>query len=69
MNCRIIVKQVKKEDKRVEKREYKTVDPNGVCRYFSRVSYSLDEEMDACDVCNYYDEDGSVCRCPANYEE
>lgn len=40
------------------------VDPNGVCRHFVRVPYSLEEEMDTCDVCRHYDEDGSLCLCP-----
>lgn len=39
------------------------VDPNGVCRYFDRVSWSLIEEPDICDLCNHYVEDGSKCAC------
>ncbi|MGN1001953.1 MAG: hypothetical protein ACI4PC_04205 [Oscillospiraceae bacterium] len=40
------------------------VDPEGVCLYFDRGAWSLPEEMDACDVCNHYVEEGSRCRCP-----
>lgn len=39
------------------------VDPSGVCLYFDRGAWSLPEEMDACDVCTHYAEEGSRCLC------
>ena len=50
----------------MEKNEFKTVDPDFVCYYFSRGNWSLDEEMDACHGCNHYDDKDSTCRCPEN---
>lgn len=45
--------------------EYITVAPNDVCRYFDRVSWSLIEEPDICELCRHYLEDSSQCGCEA----
>lgn len=37
------------------------VAPNDVCRYFDRVSWSLIEEPDICELCIHYDESHSHC--------
>lgn len=42
------------------------VKADDVCKFFDRVSWSLIEEPDICELCNYYEENGSLCRCEAN---
>ena len=42
----------------------KVVDPNGVCGGFDRISWSLIEEPEVCELCRYYDEDGRCCTRP-----
>ncbi len=39
------------------------VAPQDVCRYFDRVSWSLIEEPDFCELCIHYDEDSGTCSC------
>ena len=45
-----------------------TVSPNDVCRYFDRVSWSLIEEPDICELCTHYEEDAGVCTCKERIE-
>lgn len=37
-----------------DKKEYPPVEPTGVCRYFERVSSSLIEEPEVCELCVCY---------------
>ena len=39
----------------------KVVDPNGVCGSFERISWSLIEEPEVCELCCYYEENDSRC--------
>lgn len=40
------------------------VDPEGFCAFFDRCDTSLIEEPETCDVCNFYCDRDSSCRCP-----
>jgi len=42
----------------------KVVNPNGVCAAFDRISWSLIEEPEVCELCRYYEENGSRCTRP-----
>ena len=44
--------------------ETRIVDPNGVCGSFDRISWSLIEEPEVCELCRYYEEDSSRCSRP-----
>ena len=39
------------------------VEPNSNCIHFDRVSWSLIEEPDVCELCSHYEENGSLCTC------
>ena len=45
------------------------VDPDGVCWQFERVAWSLAEEPEKCDLCEYYNEDSGECRKIARGEQ
>ncbi len=45
------------------------VDPDGVCYQFQRVSWSLIEEPEKCDLCEFYNEDSGECRKIARGEQ
>lgn len=45
------------------------VDPDGVCHLFQRVSWSLIEEPEKCDLCEFYNEDSGECRKIARGEQ
>lgn len=45
------------------------VAPDHVCKYFDRVFWSLIEEPDICELCNHYEENGSLCCCAGNLEQ
>lgn len=47
----------------VMEKEYPHTEPEGFCGCFERVSFSLIEEPESCDVCIYYRETDSVCTC------
>lgn len=46
-----------------------SVAPNDVCRHFDRVSWSLIEEPDICELCSHYVEENSRCSCPERNPE
>lgn len=49
--------------------DFTAVKPDDVCRHFDRVSWSLIEEPDICENCNYYMEDSGCCSCEAYISE
>ncbi len=46
----------------MEKISYKEVDEYFLCPHYERVSWSLEEEMDACHSCEYFCDDDWTCR-------
>lgn len=47
-------------------KEERKVDPRSVCAGFDRIAWSLIEEPEVCELCRYYEEDGSRCTRPTN---
>lgn len=49
--------------------EHPFTEPGSVCRCFDRADWSLIEEPSVCELCRYFEEEKSLCLCPARQEE